>query len=181
MTDLRAFRCRIAVDNINNIPHRLSIILGDEAVDILVHLESYDREQGGGEDAPPPTTSPTPTSASAEQPVRLASASGGEGREGRVGSSSVSSGGEAGGLGGVGEVMDLDRRSEDTVGGDRAIGVVVRVAPTAVAGRPRGGGPLKRRRPNLTVGDPALTGTRTTPASGGGPANLVEIRPVAPR
>ncbi len=53
MTDLRAFRCRIAVDGVSDIPHRLSIVLGDEAVDILVQLESFERVQEGGVDEPP--------------------------------------------------------------------------------------------------------------------------------
>ncbi len=53
MTDLRAFRCRITVVSVNDIPHRLSIILGDEVVNILVHLESFERVAEGGADDPP--------------------------------------------------------------------------------------------------------------------------------
>ncbi len=49
MNDLRAYRCRIAVDDIREIPQRLAIVLGDEIIDIIVHLESSEQiqEEGG--------------------------------------------------------------------------------------------------------------------------------------
>ncbi len=58
MTDLRAYRCRIAVDDIGEIPQRLTIVLGDEVLDIAVHMESSERvRDGGGDDPPPPAPS----------------------------------------------------------------------------------------------------------------------------
>ncbi len=48
MSDLRAYRCRIAVDDLREIPQRLAIVIGDEIVDIFVHLESSELVREGG-------------------------------------------------------------------------------------------------------------------------------------
>ncbi len=92
MTDLRAFRCRIAVDSVNDIPHRLSIILGDEVVDILVYLESFERVTEDGEDAPQQAPQPPPPNNPNGERLHLG---------GRAGGISVVSGIEAGGEGGA--------------------------------------------------------------------------------
>lgn len=39
MTDLRAFRCQIALDSIYNIPQNLSVIVDEELYPVMVHLE----------------------------------------------------------------------------------------------------------------------------------------------
>ncbi len=57
MSDLRAYRCRIAVDEIWEIPQNLSVVLGEEVFAVQVHLESWERAPAGGGDdlpAPPP-------------------------------------------------------------------------------------------------------------------------------
>ncbi len=54
MTDLRAYRCRVAVDDVREIPRRLSIIMGDEIIAVHVHLESSERLRARGDDHPPP-------------------------------------------------------------------------------------------------------------------------------
>ncbi len=48
MTDLRAYRCRIAVDDIREIPQCLAIVMGDEIVNIFVHLENSEQIREGG-------------------------------------------------------------------------------------------------------------------------------------
>ncbi len=60
MTDLRVYRCRVAVDRVSEIPRRLSIVVGDEAVDISIFLESSKRIQGGNADPPPQPPAPLP-------------------------------------------------------------------------------------------------------------------------
>ncbi len=86
MTDLRAYRCRIAVDDLLEIPHRLAIVMGDEVVDISVHIESSERVREAGEDQPPlppqPPLEPAP--------------GGGDGRQ-ALGVGGVKGGGEGGG------------------------------------------------------------------------------------
>ncbi len=52
MSDLQAYLCRISVDDVREIPHRLSIVLGEELVDIHVHLESSECIRAGGADQP---------------------------------------------------------------------------------------------------------------------------------
>ncbi len=54
MKDLRAYRCKIAVDDVHDIPQRLSIILGDDEADIFVHVESSEPVRVDGGDQPPP-------------------------------------------------------------------------------------------------------------------------------
>nr|CAD1834140.1 unnamed protein product [Ananas comosus var. bracteatus] len=58
MTDLRAFRCQIALDSIYNIPQNLSVIIGEELFPVMVYLERWERADAGGVDAPP--APPTP-------------------------------------------------------------------------------------------------------------------------
>ncbi len=48
LSDLRAYRCRLAVDEIRDIPHRLFLVLGDEEFTIHVHLERWERVLDGG-------------------------------------------------------------------------------------------------------------------------------------
>ncbi len=55
MSDLRAYRCRIDVDEIREVPRNLSLLLGDEVFTMQVHLESWERVQvGGGDETPVP-------------------------------------------------------------------------------------------------------------------------------
>ncbi len=56
LTDLRAYRCKIAVDDVREIPQRLDIVMGDESLEIFIHLESSEHIQGAGGDHqhPPP-------------------------------------------------------------------------------------------------------------------------------
>lgn len=44
MTDIQAFRYKITLDSITDIPQNLSIVLGDEEFAVMVHLESWERE-----------------------------------------------------------------------------------------------------------------------------------------
>ncbi len=60
MIDLRVYRCWIAVDNVGEIPRRLSIVVGDEVVDISIFLESSERIRGGNVDPPPQPPAPHP-------------------------------------------------------------------------------------------------------------------------
>ncbi len=60
LADLRVYRCRIVVDNVGEIPRRLSIVVGDEKVDISVFLESSERIRDGDVDPPPPPQPPAP-------------------------------------------------------------------------------------------------------------------------
>nr|CAD1832665.1 unnamed protein product [Ananas comosus var. bracteatus] len=53
MTDLRAFRCQIALDSINNVPENLSVIVGEELFPVRVHLERWERTDEGGAEVPP--------------------------------------------------------------------------------------------------------------------------------
>nr|CAD1841865.1 unnamed protein product [Ananas comosus var. bracteatus] len=53
MTDLRAYRCQIALDSIYNIPQNLSVIVGEELFPVMVHLERWERAEEGGVEAPP--------------------------------------------------------------------------------------------------------------------------------
>nr|CAD1832859.1 unnamed protein product [Ananas comosus var. bracteatus] len=53
MTDLRAFRCQIALDSINSIPQNLSVIVGEELFPVMIHLERWERSEEGGAAAPP--------------------------------------------------------------------------------------------------------------------------------
>lgn len=53
LTDLRAFRCQIALDSIHSIPQNLSVIIGEELFHVLVHLERWERNDDGGVNAPP--------------------------------------------------------------------------------------------------------------------------------
>nr|CAD1842907.1 unnamed protein product [Ananas comosus var. bracteatus] len=53
MTDLRAFRCQIALDSIYSIPQTLSVIIGEELFPVMVHLERWERSDAGGANAPP--------------------------------------------------------------------------------------------------------------------------------
>ncbi len=114
MTDLRAYRCKIAVDDINEIPRRLAIVIGDEVVDILVHLESSVLVRAGRDGHPPP--SPPPESDNAH---------GGGGLRGRLRDDErglVSD--DRGGAGsGAADTTDLDRHSEISV--NRAPGSTV--------------------------------------------------------
>ncbi len=54
LSDLRAYRCRIVVDDITEIPRRLAVVMGEEVIDVHVHLESYERLRQGVADQPPP-------------------------------------------------------------------------------------------------------------------------------
>ncbi len=62
MTDLRTYRCRIVVDDVSEIPHRLSIILGEEVLAVHVHVESTERLRMGGDAIPPPPPAAGPRS-----------------------------------------------------------------------------------------------------------------------
>ncbi len=53
MADLRAYHCRVAVEDVSEIPHRLSTVVRDEIIDIQIYLESFKRIQEGGGDDPP--------------------------------------------------------------------------------------------------------------------------------
>ncbi len=102
MTDLRTYRCRIAVDHVSEIPRRLSLIVGDEAVDISIFLESYERSRGGGGDPPQMPPAPAPDAPNDEPRRRLrrgeagagVSAVGG-GAEGAAGAQPTVSGGRS--------------------------------------------------------------------------------------
>ncbi len=64
MTDLRAYRCRVAIDDVQEIPHRLALVMGDEVVDIFIHIESSERVRDAGDQLPPPPPPPiTPVDA----------------------------------------------------------------------------------------------------------------------
>nr|CAD1837335.1 unnamed protein product [Ananas comosus var. bracteatus] len=52
MTDLRAFRCQITLDSLGDIPHYLSVVLGEELFAVTVHLESWERALEGGNNGP---------------------------------------------------------------------------------------------------------------------------------
>nr|CAD1835713.1 unnamed protein product [Ananas comosus var. bracteatus] len=53
LTDLRAFRCQIALDSVFSIPQNLSVIVGEERFPVIVHLEMWERFEQGGDNAPP--------------------------------------------------------------------------------------------------------------------------------
>ncbi len=118
MIDLRAYRCRIAVDDVREIPHRLSVVLGEEIFDIHVHLESSERIRAGGDEQPPP---PAPHGPNVSD--RGNSLQGGRREEGRVDA------GEGGGeMVDETEVTNLDRGSELSInrgsvwiGGDHGV------------------------------------------------------------
>nr|CAD1830161.1 unnamed protein product [Ananas comosus var. bracteatus] len=59
MTNLRAYRCRIAVHELTDIPHNLSLILGDESFPVMVSIDSWE-EDTGVDGQPPPLPSPPP-------------------------------------------------------------------------------------------------------------------------
>ncbi len=89
MTDLRAYRCRIAIEDVLEIPRRLAIVLGDEVVEISVHVESSELVRDAGE-----VQQPLPP-----QPPIAAAPGGGDGRlaVGAPGLAGVEGGGEGGG------------------------------------------------------------------------------------
>ncbi len=103
MTDLRAYRCRVAVDDIREIPRTLSIVLGDEVVAIQVNLESWERAQDRRGDGPQPPPNNDAGGAQRRGPGPV-----GRGNDGDAGA------GEGGGDADPME-QDLDQRSELSV------------------------------------------------------------------
>ncbi len=129
MTDMRSYRCRIAVDSIQEIPQRLAIVMGDEIVDIYVHLESWERVNGEGGDLqpppPPPHIAPDPAAGGDGGRRR------GDGREGSVAGGLVEDGG------GLVDASEGDRQSEISV--NRAPGSAtggLELPPLTVGGTP---------------------------------------------
>lgn len=59
-TDLLAFRCQIVLDSVFYVPQNLSIMLGEVLYSVMVHLESWERIEDGGDGDPsiPPKNGP---------------------------------------------------------------------------------------------------------------------------
>ncbi len=105
MTDLRAYRCRIAVDDIQEIPQRLAIVMGDEVVDIFVHVESSELVREAGDQLPPPPPPPI-------APVIAPGEGEGRPREDVRRLAGMEGGGEGGG---AADALDLDGHSDISV------------------------------------------------------------------
>ncbi len=138
MSDLRAYRCRIAVDEIRDIPHSLSLVLEDEVFAVHIHLESCERVQAGGGEEPPVPPPNGPNNDRDNNPVR--------GQRG--GESIVAAQEGAGEGGGDGELDDLERHSEvsNARGGGRCARGYLRRRPPGAVGvwgeSCRGGAPV---------------------------------------
>lgn len=48
MTDLRAFRCQVILDSLRDVPQNLSVVLGEEAFSVMLHIESWEWINNGG-------------------------------------------------------------------------------------------------------------------------------------
>ncbi len=164
MSDLRAYRCRIAVDKIREVPRNLSLPLGDEVFTVQVHLESWERVQVGGGDEPPV---PPPDGHNNDHDNNLAGGL-------RDRASVVVVHDEAGEGGSVGEVDGLERLSEVSSGrggGRTAVGMPVGRGKASVSGGAVGWGWRCRRTRwamrRGSLGAPTLSRRALTPGCGG--------------
>ncbi len=125
MADLRAYRCRIAVDDIREIPRSLYIVLGDEIFAVQVHLESWERAQDGGGGVPP---APPPFG-----PNNALDDGAGPEQRGGVGEIAAQAGDGVGGGEDVADEADHHSEVSDNLGGGRSTRVFFqsRVSPPA--------------------------------------------------
>nr|CAD1824631.1 unnamed protein product [Ananas comosus var. bracteatus] len=56
MNDLRAYRCRVAIHALTDVPQNVSLIVGDEMFPILVTIESWEEDHGAAAQPPATTT-----------------------------------------------------------------------------------------------------------------------------